>query len=75
MLTTKFFFIVILVAKGFAEYGFEDSILTQQNTSTCPPWFSYDNITGQCVCGDKLDGIISCENKEKNTHRMLLYDL
>ena len=33
----------------------------------CPPWFSYDNITGQCECGDELDGFV---NKEKKVYVM-----
>ena len=73
MFTTKFFFIVVIAAKGFARHGSEDDILTQRNTSTCPPWFSYDNITGQCECGDELDGIVSCDNKEKKVYVMECY--
>ena len=39
-----------------------------KNTSLCPPWFLYDNATGQCVCGDELNGVLSCDDEENKVY-------
>ena len=40
--------------------------VTTANTShtSCRTWFTYNNITSKCECGNLLGGIISCRDKE-----------
>ena len=45
-----------------------NSSKVMKNTSLCPPWFLYDNATGQCVCGDELNGVLSCDNEENKVY-------
>ena len=37
---------------------------TNSNASLCPSWFMIDNKTGQCVCGNDLGGIITCNGNQ-----------
>ena len=37
--------------------------VTTANTS-CQTWFTYNNITSKCECGNLLRGIVSCRDKE-----------
>ena len=50
-------------------------ISSEQSTSTksCPSWFLHDNKTGQCVCGDGLGGIVSCDSEERRVYIIQCY--
>ena len=48
-------------------------VFTINNEISCPPWFLYDNTTGQCACGDDLGGVLSCDKKEKRVYLVRCY--
>ena len=43
------------------------------NTSICPTWFIFKNITELCECGDDLDGIVTCDGKQKKVYVINCY--
>ena len=49
------------------------SVVVPENTSICPPWFTYNNSSGECVCGDELNGIVSCDNEGKKVYILQCY--
>ena len=32
---------------------------------TYPPWFTFDKATEKCECGNRLGGIVNCDNEDK----------
>ena len=39
----------------------------------CPAWFIYNNASGQCVCGDEIGGVISCDTEEQKAYIIRCY--
>ena len=50
-----------------------DPVAMFKNTSSCPPWFIQENTTGQCLCGNELNGALSCDNKEMKIYIIKCY--
>ena len=48
-----------------------NSSTMDRNTNVCPAWFLHENKTGQCVCGDELNGVLSCD---KETNRVYMIE-
>ena len=56
------------------EDGNQYSVVVPENTSICnQPWFIYNKSSGECVCGDELNGIISCDNEGKRVYILYCY--
>ena len=55
-------------------YNFESQVIVYddspvvKNRSLCSPWFLYENKTRHCVCGDELNGVLSCDEEEKKVY-------
>ena len=45
----------------------------QSSGLSCPTWFIYDNTSEQCICGDDLGGVVSCDNEEQKAYIMRCY--
>ena len=54
-----------------ATVGYDDSTNLRasisQTSSACPPWFTFDNATQQCECGDDIDEV-ECDNQYKRVY-------
>ena len=49
------------------------SSLSQNHGLLCPVWFTYNNASQQCICGDDLGGVIGCDNEEQRAYVMRCY--
>lgn len=49
------------------------SSLSHGHGILCPVWFTYNNTSQQCICGDDLGGVIGCNNEEQRAYIMRCY--
>ena len=62
---------------GMNKYYLSDGRLplssNQSRGISCPTWFTYNNTSKQCICGDDLGGVINCDNEEQKVYIMRCY--
>ena len=61
------------------EYHLSDGSLSESlslkeiSGISCPAWFTYDNTSEQCICGDDLGGVIACDSEDQRAYIMRCY--
>ena len=50
-------------------------VLSSEKSSVmrCPTWFTYDNASGQCICEDNINGIITCDSDGQKVYILACY--